>query len=85
MSNRSNADTERAYLLGLSVDPDKATQSNADLRDQVYVDRQTPYASDPATNRSAADAELEARRAASVNPDEQFMSLADLRREAWDV
>lgn len=85
MSNRSNADTERAYLLGVSVDPAEDLLSNSDLRDAVYVDRQTPYASDPALNRSAADVEVDARRTASANPDKQLLSLSDLRREAWDV
>lgn len=85
MSNRSNADTERAYLLGVSADPTEGLLSNSDLRDVVYSDRQTPYASVPASNLSRADAELEGRRTASASPNKQFMSVSDLRREAWDV
>lgn len=83
MAELSVADLERNYLLGVSVDPNEATLSNADLKDIVYVDRQTPYAADPALGLSAADVEIAARRLSSVNPDKGSMSLSDLRREAW--
>lgn len=79
----SNADLERNILLFLSSDPNEANLSNADLKDIVYVDRQTPYAADPAQGLSAADVEIAARRLASANPNKGSMSLADLRREAW--
>ena len=83
MAELSNADLERAYLLGVSTDPNEQLLSTTDLRDVVYVDRQTPYAADPATNRSAADVERDARLAASADPNKQTLSLSDLRRTAW--
>lgn len=82
-SGMTNQDLERAYLLGISVDPNENLLSTPDLKDVVYSDRQTPYAANPAAGLSATDVEMAALRAASVNPNKNSMSLSDLRREAW--